>query len=103
SYQWRFRGNEIAGANASSFTVAAAQGSNQGPYSVVVNNSAGAAVSADALLSILAVLAQGDDGFGQADVSPLATNAIAIAAGAWHSLALRVDGSVVAWGNNFNG
>ncbi|HEY5912058.1 MAG TPA: RCC1 domain-containing protein, partial [Verrucomicrobiae bacterium] len=32
------------------------------------------------------------------DIPPGATNAVAIAVGLWHSLALRADGTVVSWG-----
>jgi hypothetical protein len=103
SYQWRFQGSDIPGANGSSYTIGSAQGTNQGAYSVAVNNSAGGVVSADAVLSIFALAAVGDDSLGQTDVPGIATNTIEIAAGGWHNLALRVDGSVVAWGNDFNG
>ena len=49
------------------------------------------------------VAAFGDNSFGQSDVPVRATNAIAIAAGAWHSLALSNDGQVLAWGDNWDG
>ncbi len=45
----------------------------------------------------------GDNSFGQCDVALRATNSIAIAAGAWHSLALRADGQVVAWADDWDG
>jgi hypothetical protein len=102
-YQWRLRGNDIPGATDSSLTIAPVQGSNQGPYSVAVVNFVGVALSSDALLSLLAVSAVGDNSFGQSDISPAVSGTIAVAAGAWHSLALRADGGVVAWGNGFNG
>jgi hypothetical protein len=38
--------------------------------------------------------------YGQSDVPPQLTNAVAVAAGWAHSLALRADGTVVAWGGN---
>src|SRR4029077_2886932 len=95
TYQWRFQSVDIPGANADSYTIASAQATNQGAYSVAINNSAGGVVSADALLSIFALTAVGDDSLGQTDVPGIATNTIAVAAGGWHTLALRVDGSVV--------
>ena len=49
------------------------------------------------------VLVWGDNTFGQSAAPELATNAIAVAAGAWHTLALRADGRVVAWGDNSSG
>ncbi|HOX56130.1 MAG TPA: family 10 glycosylhydrolase [Verrucomicrobiota bacterium] len=39
----------------------------------------------------------GDNTFGQCNTPATVTNAIAVAAGAWHTLALRADGIVVAW------
>jgi alpha-tubulin suppressor-like RCC1 family protein len=41
----------------------------------------------------------GDDHYGQVDV-PTLTNAVGVAAGAYHSLALLNSGGVVAWGDN---
>lgn len=47
-----------------------------------------------------AVVAWGVNNFGQATVPSSATNVVAVAAGWSHSLALRDDGTVVAWGSN---
>jgi hypothetical protein len=49
------------------------------------------------------VRAWGDNTCGQTNVPPDLTNAVAISAGMYHSLALRADASVVAWGDNSNG
>jgi hypothetical protein len=49
------------------------------------------------------VLAWGINTSGQTNVPPSATNIIAIAAGASHSLALRADGRVIGWGLNSSG
>lgn len=46
------------------------------------------------------VIAWGSNTYGQTNVPPDLTNAIAVAAGAFHSVALRSDGTVVAWGDN---
>lgn len=48
-------------------------------------------------------VAVGDDAFGQSQVPATAADLVAIAAGNWHSLALRADGHVVAWGANWLG
>ena len=52
SYQWRFNAAAIAGATDSSYTRANVQGADGGNYSVVVANSRGSAVSADAMLTV---------------------------------------------------
>lgn len=44
------------------------------------------------------VLAWGNNTFGQTNVPPSATNAIAVAGGGRHSVALLSDGSVICWG-----
>jgi len=36
-------------------------------------------------------------------VPPAATNIVAVAAGGSHSMALRDNGSVIAWGSNWDG
>jgi hypothetical protein len=54
TYQWRFNGTDIPGANANAYNVVSAQSSNQGPYSVVVSNGNGSSVtSAVANLTVL--------------------------------------------------
>ena len=45
----------------------------------------------------------GDNTFGQCNAPESVTNAVAVAAGAWHTLALRRDGTVLAWGNSASG
>lgn len=44
------------------------------------------------------VIAWGDNRIGQASVPPGLSNVVAISAGEWHSVALKADGTVVAWG-----
>ncbi len=46
------------------------------------------------------VIAWGLDDSGDIDNTPAGNDYVAIAAGATHSLALKSDGSLVAWGNN---
>jgi hypothetical protein len=52
SYQWRFNGSNIAGANGSSYTRNNVQAGDTGNYSVVASNSAGSVTSANAVLSL---------------------------------------------------
>ncbi len=53
NYQWRLNGVSIPGATTSSYSIAAAQSTNVGVYSIVVSNAVGAALSADAVVSIV--------------------------------------------------
>jgi hypothetical protein len=52
TYQWSFNGSAIAGATASSYTVANAQSSNAGSYAVLVSNSVGSVTSSAATLTV---------------------------------------------------
>ncbi len=101
-YQWRFEGTPIPGASSSSLLVHA-QPAAVGRYSVAVTNGDGFAVSSNAFLTIPQVGALGDNSFGQLELPAGLTNLIAIAAGAFHSLALRADGAVLGWGLNESG
>ncbi len=52
TYQWYFNGAAIAGATASSYSVASASSTNAGNYHVVVTNEVGSATSATATLTV---------------------------------------------------
>jgi autotransporter-associated beta strand protein len=56
-----------------------------------------------AVMSLTPLHAWGDNSFGQSAARLDATNATAIAAGGYHSVALLKNGSVIAWGNNVSG
>lgn len=103
SCQWRFNGNPLPGATASSWLVVGARGVNAGSYSVVASNSLGAVVSSNATLGVIQNAAFGDNSLGQGIALAGPANLIAVAAGAWHNLGLGADGSVVAWGDGFSG
>ncbi len=102
-YQWRFNGNDISGATGPSLTIAPAGFGDVGWYSVVVSNKGGIVISSNAFLNVAVIAASGNNTFGQLLAPPEATNAVAIAAGDWHSLALLSSGRVVGWGNDYNG
>jgi len=54
TYQWFFNGQAIAGATNASYSIASAQVSNSGSYTVVATNSAGSATSSAAMLTVTA-------------------------------------------------
>ena len=49
------------------------------------------------------VVAWGYNNYGQTNVPSGLSNIVAVAAGDYHSLALRADGTVAAWGSYYNG
>lgn len=97
-YQWMFEGGPIAGANDATYSIPVVQLAHAGHYSVLVTNAHGAALSTNALLALRPLGGWGENWFGQIDMPADLTGVVAIAAGAWHSLALRTDGTVTAWG-----
>jgi len=100
SYQWRLNGTDIPGATSNVFTVAAASGDDAGAYSARVYNPYGETISAAAILTVFPLIMRGDNSLGQVEIPTTATNLVAVAAGAWHNLGLRTNGTVVAWGDN---
>ena len=56
SYQWLLNGSPISGATSFAYTIASAQVSDNGSYSVVITNSIGAATSSAAVLNAVASL-----------------------------------------------
>jgi alpha-tubulin suppressor-like RCC1 family protein len=105
-YAWRFNGVPIVTATNSALTLTGIQASGVGIYTVVVSNTFDTAVSQPAVITVVPhrnVIAWGFNDFGQTNVPSNLTNAVAIAAGPMHALALRADGSVVGWGANNSG
>lgn len=103
AYQWFFNGDSLPGATSPALTLARTWTTNSGAYWLVVTNAAGSITSSPAFLAVVPLTAWGNNNFAQSSVQPQLTNAVAIAAGGYHSLALRADGSVFAWGDDFDG
>jgi len=103
TYQWLFNGSVIAGATKSAYSIASATPSQAGIYSVVIANPFGVTNSANAVVTVIPVVAAGDNSFHQASVPNAASGAIAISAGDYHSLAIGPAGQVVAWGLDYAG
>jgi len=110
TYQWFQGGQELTGATNRYLWLPACQLTNGGDYVLVAANPFGQATSqpvnlavrADAM-TISAVGGWGDNSSGQCSISHGASNPRAIAAGAFHALALNADGTVAAWGKNWDG
>ena len=101
SFQWQFNGTNlvdglrVTGAASPELTLLQTELSDTGDYSLTVSNALG---STTGLVAHLTVTPVGVWGSGYANVPPSVTNVVAIAAGGYGSMALRADGSVVAWG-----
>ncbi|MCX6924577.1 MAG: immunoglobulin domain-containing protein [Verrucomicrobia bacterium] len=104
SYQWFFNGSAVAGATGTDLHFTNVQVSQSGNYTVVVTNVFGGIRSAPAVLNVIraannpvgAVI-----GWSATNTLPAGlSDVIAISAGGDHDLALKTDGTVVAWGEN---
>jgi len=93
-FQWQFNGQDIPGATSDELIFERPRLTNSGNYTLVVSNSFGAVTSLVAKLTVVQVVAWGAF---STNVPPTLTNAIAIAATAFASVALRADGTVTAW------
>lgn len=110
-YQWFFNEQPLSDATNAQLVVSGVQLPHLGRYAVQVTNAYGTALSSDAELQAFNLYAWGTgtnnngtgQNFNQSVVPANVTNPIAIAAGVMHSLALRPDGRVAAWGWNSSG
>jgi alpha-tubulin suppressor-like RCC1 family protein len=99
-YQWQFNGVNLADATSQTLTLPQVLPEQAGRYAVVVRSDYGAVTSLVAELHLLP-LAYWGLSHEWLKVFPLClTNAVALAAGGNHSLALIADGTVAAWGFN---
>lgn len=90
AYQWQRNGSAIAGATAASYTTPATTRADNGArFSVVVSNGQGSVASGEATLTV--------------DAAVQASGRARIAFGSNHVVAVRGDGSVIAWGSNASG
>jgi len=105
SYTWQWNGQAVPGSGPR-LTMTNIQLVQSGYYSVAATNQYGS-ISSTARLSVLgrsaSVIAWGDNSGGQTNVPANLVDAVAVAGGDYHSVALRRDGRLVAWGYNGDG
>jgi alpha-tubulin suppressor-like RCC1 family protein len=96
--QWLFNGTPLPFGTNAMLALIGVQWTNAGLYSVRVSNCHGTLTSAAAALGVTPVAAWGYNGGGQTNVPAGLSNLVLVAAGTSHALALKRDGTVVAWG-----
>jgi uncharacterized repeat protein (TIGR01451 family) len=104
SYHWQragtnlVDGGKLSGTATVSLTVSNIQAAEMGGYSLVASNAYGSVTSSNALLSLWPLVGWGRNDYGEANIPAGLSNVIAVANGLDHSLGLKADGTLVAWG-----
>ncbi|MBX3737538.1 MAG: immunoglobulin domain-containing protein [Candidatus Didemnitutus sp.] len=101
SYQWRRNNCLLPGANSGTFSLGSFTSADAGAYTLEISDARGVLTRVTSFV----LAARGRTqlrawGASPATSLPIAvSDAIAVAAGSYHSLALRADGTVLAWGS----
>lgn len=106
AYQWKRKGQAIAGATTATLTLANVARSDEGLYEVDLSNGNGG-VARSFMSLYVSVRSLAAVGWAQSDNSQLAQltagsanfDVVALACGATHVLALKADGSISVWGD----
>ena len=98
TYQWRLSATNLPGVTGDSLTLTNLAYGQAGSYTVVASNGAGTVVSAKGVLAVVPLAAWGRNSNGTTTVPGGLSNVVAVAGGNTHTLALRSDGTVAAWG-----
>lgn len=108
TYQWNRNGLPITGATSAIYTLTnATLVRDSGWYQVVVSASTGSTTSTVVFVNVSVspalVVAWGYNKLGATTVPADLSSIMGLAAGDFHSLALKSDGTVVSWGDNSKG
>ncbi len=96
-YQWRFEGMDIPGATNDTCALNNIRPNQAGNYDVLITNDVGMINSTTVRLSLLSVIAWGDNQISSTNIPPGLSNIVAVAGGSG-SVLLRADGTVVNLG-----
>lgn len=96
---WRSTG-PIPNATNTTLAIVNAQIADTDDYWLVASSPSGTATSSVARVVVSRVAAWGSNLYGQTSVPEGMSEVVALAAGHFHSLALKRDGTVYSWGNN---
>jgi uncharacterized delta-60 repeat protein len=102
-YQWRLNLIDIPGATNLTYSLSPVLPEHGGTYSLRVFNPYGEAFTTNAQLVVVPIRAVGQNDYAQSTVSMATVDGRAIAAGQYHSLILRRDGTIYAWGSDGSG
>lgn len=101
SFQWRLNGTNLPGVTGPTVSFSAITYADAGRYSIVASNSSGTTAGPEFSLTVVPVAAWGVGAV--TNLPSTLSNAVAIAAGYQHAVALKADGTVAAWGSNTYG
>ncbi|MGI6098682.1 MAG: PEGA domain-containing protein [Kiritimatiellia bacterium] len=105
SYQWYKDAQPVVGATGQTMAISNIGCGGDALYHCVVTSPGRTATThiANVSSALCAVAAWGENVYGQCDVPAGLADVVAVEGGAYHSLALKADGTVITWGANWYG